>query len=245
MKAVIVDDEKGSIEILQQKIIEFVEGVSIAATFSDPHVALPYLQKGEFDILFLDVDMPGMNGFELIDKIDEVKFEIVFTTAYSQFAIEAIRVGAFDYLTKPILIDDLQKCISRLKNFITPKINTENLVFDKINNQSEKILISTNEAFEYVLIENIILVKAESNYSNVVLKTNKSILVSKTLGEFEEQLQKFGFIRTHHSYLVNIKHITRFIKEDGGYIIASNDTKASVSRRKKDELLALLKMYSV
>ncbi|MFM2392155.1 MAG: hypothetical protein RLZZ546_132, partial [Bacteroidota bacterium] len=161
MRAVIVDDENGSIEILQQKIIEFTQGVSIVATFSDPKEALPCLERGDFDILFLDVDMPALNGFELISKLKEVKFEIVFTTAYSEFAIEAIRMGAFDYLTKPILIEDLQKCVTRLKNYILPKTNTESPAFDKINDQHEKILISTQEAFEYVVVEDIILIEAE------------------------------------------------------------------------------------
>jgi two-component system LytT family response regulator len=245
MKIVIVDDEQGSIEILQQKITEYVEGINIIATFANPREALPFLQEGNFDVLFLDVDMPGLNGFELINKIEEVKFEIVFTTAYNQFAIDAIRLGAFDYLTKPILIDDLQKCIARLKNFIVPKFSDSIPHFDLIHTQTEKLLISTNEAFEYLPIESIIILKAEGNYTSVISTTSKSILVAKTLGDYEEQLYRYGFIRVHNSFLVNIKHVRRFVKEDGGYLEVTNHHQVFVSKRKKDEILNILKANSL
>lgn len=245
MRVVIVDDEKGSIEILEQKISEFVKGATVVATFYDPSIALDYLQKGDLDVLFLDVDMPGMNGFELIRKIPDLKFEIVFTTAYSQFAIDAIRIGAFDYLTKPILIDDLIKCFNRLSHFISPIDQIRDFSFKKLQDQHEKLLVSTNEAYEYIQIEKIIYFKAEGNYTSIVLLDQGPILVSKPLGEYEENLNLYGFIRSHHSFLVNIQHIKKFVKEDGGYLITTDNHILSVSKRKKEELIKILKTNSL
>jgi two-component system LytT family response regulator len=244
MKVILIDDEISSIEILEQKLTNYCTDVEIVGKFQDPYLALRFLQAETVDVVFTDIEMPGLNGFELLTAVNDVEFEVVFITAFNQFAIDAIRIHAFDYLTKPILIEDLQKCVNRLRSYLMQNTKIDTNPFTKIDQQHEKLLVSTSESIDYISIENIIYIKADRGYSILQLVNESTFFVSKSIGDYEESLHTYGFFRPHHSYLVNLKHIQRFLREDGGILVTTNGYKLPVSKRKKDEMLELMRKNS-
>lgn len=244
IRSVIIDDELHSVETLKWKLEQYCPEVQVAAAFTDPVEGLEFLKKTPPDLLFLDIEMPLLNGFDILEELGRVPFDVIFTTAYDEFGIQAIKFSALDYLLKPVQNQELKKAVEKHRSKINHQIPEKQLevLFKNIRDEEQgkptKIGLATKESIEFVEIEDILFCISDSNYTTVHLADGRKKLISRTLKEFEEILTPFQFFRPHHSYLVNLKHVKEYIRTEGGYLIMANKTSVPVSRNKKDELLA-------
>ena len=244
LKAILVDDEVNSLQNLQQKLTEFCPDVEIIATAQKPEEAILLIRQLKPDVIFLDIEMPRMNGFRMLDELGEFDFDIIFTTAYNHYAVDAIRISAFDYLMKPVAIKDLQGAVERLARHrqIQTKdkldVLRQSLSFNK--SQDEKIAVPTNEGLEFIPIKSILHIESSSNYSKLFFVDSKPILVTRLLKDFEDLLLPYQFFRVHNSHLINLRYIKKYIRGEGGQVIMQNGDVIDVSRRKKDEFLKLI-----
>ncbi len=240
IKAVIVDDEPNGIDFLKYSVERHCPEVMIVATFNLPLEALNQIPLIKPDILFVDVEMPRLNGFELVEKLSHLSgMHVIFTTAYNEFALKAFRVSATDYLLKPIDPDELKQAVNKVIT-LTREENTgvsELLDFIKTQNTIKKISVSTDKGIHFIEQDDIIYLQSEGSYTHLFLKGDKKLLSSKSIGYFEEMLTDKGFFRIHHSNIINVTHLSKYIRQDGGYVEMSNGANLTVSRRKKDEFL--------
>jgi two-component system LytT family response regulator len=243
-KAVLVDDELPSLQNLEFKIKEFCPDVKIVASFQRPEDAILHLNIHKPDILFLDIEMPRINGFSLLEQFPGHTFEVIFTTAYDQYAIEAVRKSAFDYLVKPVNVTELQKTVARLTQKATSNTPSRAEFFPEGFREGRsaegKISINSADGIDFYKIGDIIYIESSSNYCRLYLSNGQKILATKLLKEFEELLARHGFFRIHHSYLINLNHLKKYIRGDGGQVVMSDSTILDVSRRKKEEFMKLL-----
>lgn len=244
LKAILVDDELPSLQNLEQKIREFCPDIEVVATIQKPELAIQMINSQKIDVLFLDIEMPRMNGFKMLEMIPEKKFDIIFTTAYNHYAIDAIRISAFDYLLKPINVSELQSTVNRLfankASYTQQRLDILHKNLGGTYSQSDRISINTTDGIEFYKIEDIIFVESSSNYSRLHIEGGKSLLVTRLLKEFEELLTPYGFFRVHHSFLINLSHLKKYIRGDGGQVVLTNGATLDVSRRRKDEFIKAL-----
>ncbi len=244
LKAILVDDELNSLQNLQFKIHEYCPSIKVVAQSQNPEEAIRLIQQYKPDVVFLDIEMPRMSGFKMLEQIPEIDFEIIFITAYNHYAINAIRISAFDYLVKPVAIEELQQTVERLGNFTIKKtreradILKKNLANPK--SQEDHIAIPTNDGLEFIQIKQILRIESSSNYSKIILLTGPQMLVTRQLKDFEELLQDYRFYRVHHSHLINLNYISKYVRGDGGQITMRNGDIIDVSRRKKEVFLKLI-----
>ena len=241
IKVVLIDDEEHALETLEWKIKNYCPDVAILQTFSSPVKALPFLQEQQFDLLFLDIEMPEMNGFELLQQVRDVHFDVIFTTAYDEYGIKAIKYSALDYLLKPVQVEELTEAVSKFQEKHSHSVLPQQLevLFQSLqekNAKNQKIALSTKESIELVAPKDIIMCESDSNYTLVYLQDRKK-LISKTLKDFEEMLVPFNFFRTHQSYLINVEQIAEFVKGEGGYLVMKNGLRVPVSRSKREALM--------
>ena len=236
IKAIILDDEKHSVATLAWKIEKFCPDVEVVARFTDSPEALDYLRKNPPDLLFLDIEMPRLNGFELLAELgNDLPFEVIFTTAYDEFGIKAVKANAMDYLLKPVQNQELKAAIERYKRKVGQGMKT--LFSSQQENTTNKVALATKESIEFVRPEEIILCTSDSNYTMIYLTGNRKKLISKTLKDVEGMLESHGFFRAHNSHLVNLQHIKEYVRADGGYLMLSNGQTLPVARNRKEELL--------
>ncbi len=244
LKTIIVDDNYNSLQNLQQKVAEFCPDLKVVATSQSPEEAIVLIRQHNPELLFLDIEMPRMNGFRMLDELEHYDFDIVFTTAYNHYAIDAIRISAFDYLTKPIAIKDLQHTVERLvkSHALQTKQQYELLrqSFATARSQEERIAVPTGDGLEFLSIKNILRLESNSNYSKIFLVDGRNMVVTRLLKDFESLLEPYQFYRIHHSHLVNLKYIQKYIRGDGGQVVMQNGDTIDVARRKKEEFLKLL-----
>jgi two-component system LytT family response regulator len=244
LKAILVDDELNSLQNLQFKIQEYCPSIKVVAQSQNPEEAIRLIHQYKPDVIFLDIEMPRMSGFKMLEQFTEVDFEVIFITAYNHYAINAIRISAFDYLVKPVAIEDLQQTVDRLGNFSLKKTRERaNLLKNNLANpksQEDHIAIPTNDGLEFIQIKQIIRIESSSNYSKLILQTGQQMVVTRQLKDFEELLQDYRFYRVHHSHLINLNYIARYIRGDGGQITMRNGDIIDVSRRKKEVFLKLI-----
>jgi two-component system, LytTR family, response regulator len=245
IKAMIVDDEKASIDLLQWLIEQYCPDISVIKSARSVREAIPLIQSFQPDLLFLDIQMPHESGFDLLTTVDKWSFEVVFTTAYNEFAIQAIRFSALDYLLKPVDEKELQKAVDRFKakRIYAPagQMLFRNFMQNISQGSKEKFKLALADATEikYVALDEIIRLQAESNYTHIHLK-NKSVFVSaKTLKEYDEILQGHHFLRVHKSHLVNPAFIDSYTKT--GELVLSDGSIVEVARRKKEYVQEALK----
>ncbi|MBK6820862.1 MAG: response regulator transcription factor [Bacteroidetes bacterium] len=247
IKAIIIDDEKNALEMMEWLLQTYCPDVEIKAMCQSGEDGLKAIELHQPDILFLDIEMPKMNGFDVLEKFQTKTFEVVFTTAYDKFAVRAFRHAALNYLLKPIDPEDLISTINRLKEKkASPNKDQMELLFQNLLNkgqQVDRIALSTNDGLIFVQTHEIMYCKAESNYTQVVLNNNKKILVAKTLKDIDDTLAGKDFFRVHNSYLVNINHISKFVRGDGGYILMPDNTEISISRSKRDDFFKLFAKF--
>lgn len=242
--AIIIDDEARGRQALKQKLQSYCTDVEILAEAADGLEAIDVISKYNPQLIFLDIEMPKMNGFEMLNAIKEKNFHIIFTTAYDQYAIKAIKYAAFDYLLKPIDIEELKTTVANIihkENHQTKKqaeLLQQNILHPK--KSFNKLAVPTLEGLLFFDIQDIIRLEASSNYTNICLLNNNKIIASKTLKEFEELLPADLFFRIHHSHIINLHFLKRYIKGDGGQVEMQNGDFVDVARRKKDEFLKII-----
>ncbi|NVK52968.1 MAG: response regulator transcription factor [Flavobacteriaceae bacterium] len=242
MKAIIVEDEEVSRKILKKYLAKYCPNVELLGEASNITDGLELIQKHELDLVFLDVEMPFGNGFDLLEKVENRTFETIFVTAYDHYAIEALNNHASYYLLKPISIDELIKAINIVAEIKEKENELQNTVLSPSGNSIEgKITIPQQDGFEILDVNDIIFCKADDNYTEIYTSSPKKKLVSKTLKYFEDMLEKYGFVRIHKSYLVNLNKIVKYKKGKGGSVMVSNGKEILVSASKKANLLSHFK----
>ena len=243
MNTVILDDEPNCCKTLALLLKDYCKEVTTINSFYHPQKALAYLKTEPVDLLFLDIDMPVMNGFDLLDKLLPVSYPIIFTTAYDQYAIKAIKYSAFDYLLKPIDEEDLIKVVERIKDqkFVASKKQAELLLSNyenKILHTPERIALPTTEGFEFITTNEILRCESVSNYTRIFFSGSvNSMLVCRTLKEIEQMLGEESFLRVHNSHLIKKSLVKKYIKADGGYLLMNDGSQIPVARRRKGNLL--------
>lgn len=243
IRAIIVDDEPKAIESLTWELTHFREDIEIISSFNKPEEALVYLKTNRPDCVFLDINMPTMDGFQFLEKLEKKDFAVVITTAYNEYALKALKNEAIDYLLKPIDSDDLHDTIVKLKkhrtNYLTvSKVEEVLLNFNESLNQ-KKISINTDGKLIFVNTDDILFVESDGNYSTFNMVNDKKIVVTKKLKEVNTILPETCFFRIHNCYIINLNKIKEFIKSDG-YVIMDSDDKIPVARQRKSDFLEKL-----
>lgn len=245
LKALLIDDEEMATDALQLMIARFIPSVGQVMVCNDARRAAEMIHVYEPAIVFLDIRMPYLNGFELLNNIPVKKFKVIFTTAYDEYAIKAIRFSAFDYLLKPVDAEELVGAVKRFEqeneDYSQQQALLQNIAYN-FNAQGKNVLrlaLPTREGVHYVLPHEIIRCEGSSNYTKFYVTDNRQFIISRTLAEFEELLAPYRFIRTHKAHLVN-KAFISFYDHDG-FLILKDSTKIEVSRRRKEEVLNMLK----
>ena len=242
LKALIVEDEQTSRDILKNYLLKYCPSVQLVGEAANIDDALLLIRNNALDLVFLDVEMPYGSGFDLLDKLSTINFEVVFVTAYDQYAIEALNKHASYYLLKPISIDALIKAVDYVQELKTKEAGLEEpMLMSKTLPADHKITIPIQNGFEVLKVKDILYCKADDNYTELFMVNDQKKLVSKTLKHIEQLLQDSGFARIHKSYLVNVAYIVSYKKGKGGTICLNNGKELSVSASKKNELLSYFK----
>jgi two-component system LytT family response regulator len=245
IRCLIVEDEKHSRETLVGLINRYCRNVEILAEADSYRRGLELIREHNPDVVFLDIQMPDGSGFRLLEELEEINFEIIFTTAFDQFAIKAIKYSALDYLLKPIDPEELVNSLKKVEHRMSKQQVNKNIqvLLDNIKSPDpdpHKIVLSTSEKIHILETDQILRCESDNYYTNFFLMDGKKILVSKTLKENEELLGGHNFIRPHKSHLVNVKYIKGFLRIDGGYIEMTDGSKIPVSRRKREKIIEII-----
>lgn len=246
LRAILIDDEMTSLQNLKQKIEEFCKAVTVVAATQSPEEAVALIRQLKPDVLFLDVEMPKMNGFRMLEELGDYDAEIIFTTAYNHYAIDAMRISAFDYLVKPVAIQELENAVKRLlekKSMHThERLNILKQSIKENKSQENKIAVPLNDGLDFILIKNIVRIESSGAYSRIFLFKGQSILVTKLLKDFEEILMPYRFFRVHNSHLINLNYIKKYFRGVGGQVMMENGDTIDIARRKKEEFISLLNL---
>ncbi len=243
IKAIIVDDEIKGAKTLGMLLEKYCPAVQVTGLYENVALAREAIEQNKPDLVFLDIEMPVENGFNLIEQTKDYSYEVIFTTAYNHYAIHAIKADAADYLLKPIDIDELVEAVDKVQKRLLNKQGTnlkhlEKMVGTMLEQRNRKIPLPSQEGLIFVSPDEIVSFEADSNYTDVYLVSKKKITVSKTLKTFEKTVEGLSFLRTHHSHIINLIHIERYLKGDGGTLIMKNERSVPVSRAYKNEVLA-------
>ncbi|MBO9203839.1 MULTISPECIES: LytR/AlgR family response regulator transcription factor [Niastella] len=246
IKAIIIDDEVHCLDTLELLLSDFCPQVQVIERCTSAKNGLAAIERGKPDLIFLDIEMPVMNGFELLEQLTEISFFIVFTTSYDQYAIKAIRFSALDYLLKPIDSKELVAAVKKMtaQAHLPSKAQFE-MLLDQLqyrNRGFSKIAIPTLEGYELLGVDQILYCEADDNYTHIHVKNKNKITACRTLKEIEEQLLEFYFfVRVHHSYMVNLNEVVKYIRGEGGYVVMNDGSTINVSRNRKELLLKKFK----
>jgi two-component system LytT family response regulator len=244
VRSIIVDDELKSRESLKILLEDFCENVEVLALCQNVAESMIAIEAHKPDVVFLDIQMQRETGFDLLTKLKAVNFEVVFTTAYSEYAIKAFKFSAIDYLLKPIDIEELKKALYKVEKRLNGNISErlEQLIQNLKPGASQdyKLALPTSDGLIFIKINDIIYCEASSNYTQIFSLDGKKHLVSRTLKEYEDLLLEHNFFRIHNSHLVNLGYIKKYVRGEGGYVIMTNDVSLDVSKRKKEAFLTRL-----
>lgn len=246
IKAVIIDDEVNNQELISNLLKSFSENVQVLGMANSVESAYQAINEYQPDLIFLDIQMPDGTGFDLLKKFDKINFKIIFVTAHQEFAIEAFKYSALDYLLKPLSPSNLLAAVKKAEETMSgDELNLKlkillNNIAEPIKNK-KKIVLKTMERIYSVDLDDIIRFESDGGYTKVYLADGKRIMVSKTMKDFDDLLLDVGFLRVHHSHLINMNHLFCFEKAEG-HVVMKDDSIVPVSNRKKDHLLELLNM---
>lgn len=242
--SMIIDDEQHCIDALSADLAKYCPNVYVAASCNTAKEGVFAIKKHKPQLIFLDVEMPWMNGFEMLEILDHIDFCIIFTTAYDKFAARAFRISAIDYLLKPIDVNDLKTAVQKAEQKILSSVGVLNIqnLLQNIRQpvQDQKIALPNRDGFEFVQANSILCCHAEGAYTKIILNTKHSLLISRTLGDIEELLPPELFVRIHHSTVVNINAVTQYSRADGGFVLMNTGEKFLVSKARKEGLLKKL-----
>lgn len=247
MNALIIDDEPDGISILKKMLDLNCSQVNVIGTCTNAIEGKQKVKELKPDVIFLDIQMPGMSGLEMIADLSPDEFEVIFVTAHNQYMLQALQFSAADYLLKPIDEDRLIEAVERVEKRQLQKGDNKNIEallynLQKTGSPSEmKLCIPTFKGFVVLKLEDIIVCEAEKNYTIIHLKDKKPIVVSRPLMEYEKILESAGFLRVHRTYLINMQHVTEYHRGEGGVVIMSNGAEIEISRRKKEQFLSKIK----
>lgn len=243
LRTLIIDDEAPVRNLINGIIQQYCEQAEVIATADGVNSGLAAIKKHKPDLVLLDIKLNDGTAFDLLKQLEDIKFAIIFITAYEKYAVNAFRFSAVDYIMKPIHIDELINAIRKASEKTEQQVLSQKLknFFDNMNNKPEdkKIVLKTSESIFIVKVADIIRCEADHNYTTFFLTNEKKVLVSKTLKDYDEMLYDYFFFRTHQSHLININHIVSFEKNDGGFLRMADGSSVPVSKRKREELLAL------
>lgn len=244
-KAILLDDERHCLETLQYIIAESFPEIEVIGVFSNPKEFLKTALDTNYDLLFVDIKMPHLTGFEVLDQLEgRDNIHVIFTTAFDKFAINAIQYAAFDYLLKPISENDLRKTINRLNNMQPKMLNERKGVLKEYinitNPDLQRIALPTIEGYEFIEIKAISRCEADRNYAKIYQTTGEVILISRPLKDLEQLLDSSLFLRIHNSHLINKNEVKKYLKADGGQLLMKSGDMLPISRLRKDAVLELL-----
>lgn len=243
-KIIIIDDEVHCTNVLENLIEKTHSDYTISGIFTNPLQGLEFIKKNPPDLLFLDIEMPNINGFTLLDNLLPIDFDVIFTTAYDQYAIKAFRYSAINYLLKPITEKNIVKALSNWEKRRNRTSDKQwQLLQDHLEDSKKEcsqIALPTGVGYQIVEIENIVRCQSDSNYTNVFCKNENKILISRTLKDIEELLKDHGFLRVHQSHLINPQFVKGILKNDGGSLIMHDDNEIPVSRQKSKQINEIL-----
>jgi two-component system LytT family response regulator len=247
LRALLIDDELHCIETLRYELRMNCPQVEVMDTASSGPAGIEKIQALKPDLVFLDIEMPGMSGFELLRQLGNVDFAVIFVTAYDQYALQAFRCAATDYLLKPVISEQLKEAVNRVISQSgepqNASLQLEALLYNLRDGlKSPRIALPTSRGIDFVDAGDILYCNAESNYTHVMLNGQKKYTLSKTLKDVEEMLEHLNFFRVHQSYLINFNHMQRYVRDDGGYVVMQDGAQIPISKRKKEEFLSKLKM---
>lgn len=245
IKAIIVDDELGARESLSKMIEKNCKQIEVVAKVDSMLSAFEAITNKEPDLVFLDIEMPNGNAFDLLEKFKNINFNIIFTTAYDHYAIKAIKFSAIDYILKPI---DPEELVNAVKRFEAQRGQKESLDKQfktllsnvKPDNKLKKVGIPDGDGLIFINLSDIIRCDSDGNYTFFILTSGKKIIASRTLGEYEQMFADDNFFRIHRSHLINLEHVKKYIKGEGGYVVMSDNSQVEVSRRNKTDFLEKL-----
>jgi len=247
INAIIIDDERHSCDALKMLLGKCRQQVHVAAICYSGEEGLRKITELKPQLVFLDIEMPHMNGFQMLQQLPAINFELIFTTSYDQYAITAFKFSALDYLLKPIDREELEKAVQKVSKKINPPVSQQlEILLQKINQPAitvQRIALPTMQGLEFVPVESIISCSSSNNYTEFFLKDKKKLLVSRTLKEAEDMLVDHSFIRVHNSHIVNLNAITRYVKGEGGYLVMADGSSVDVSRSRKELLMQKLQPY--
>lgn len=245
INSIIVEDEKNNRENLQNILKEYCPSVNVLAVCASALEGRKKIIELQPDLVFLDIEMPGGDGFSMLESLSELNFEVIFVTAFSSYAVKAIKFSALDYIVKPIDIMELLKAIdkaSKKKEKKLENVRMANLIENQYKEGDKKTLaIPLSDKIEFVEVANIVRCQADGNYTVFYLNNGEKLITSRTLKEYDELLTPFNFLRVHQSHLINLNETKSFIKTDGGYILMKDGTNITISRQRREMVLQILK----
>jgi len=240
LKAIIIDDEPDCVRLLALQLKMYCKEVDVVASCTESVEGLEKIRTYQPDIVFLDIEMPVMNGFQLLEKLSNIDFSLVFVTAYDEFAVKAFRFNAMDYLLKPIDGKELKRVVEKASQS-RPRVQQIQSVKQQLQNSDkqwpEKIALPYQNGVVFTEISKVLYCMAESNYTRFFISDGQQYLVSKTLGDIQEILEERNFLRVHRQYLVNLDQIRKYVRGDGNYIEMTNDVMIPVARNRKEKLI--------
>jgi two-component system LytT family response regulator len=240
-RSIIVDDEFKSSENLKKMLETYCQNVEVAALCQNVAQGIEAVEKFHPDVVFLDIQMQRETGFDLLTKLKDIDFEVIFTTAHSEYAIKAIKFSAIDYLLKPIDVEELRAAVAKVESKQNGNITErlEHLLKNIKSGTSEnfKLALPTSEGLTFIKTNEILYCKASGNYTEIFMTDGKKHLVSRQLKEYDDLLSGHDFFRIHHSFLININYIKNYVRGEGGYVVMNDNASLDVSRRKKDAFL--------
>jgi len=244
IQAIIIDDEQHCIDSLRADLSGHCPSVTVVDVCHSGKEGILAVHKHKPQLVFLDVEMPWMNGFEMLELLEHIDFSIIFTTAYDRFAARAFRISAVDYLLKPVDVRDLAAAVNKVESRIKTADGVGNIQ-NLLNNialpvAQQKVAFPFRDGYEFIPLESILYCEAEGSYTSIHLINNKHMLVSRTLGDVEEMLPAEFFIRIHNSTLVNIGAVTHYVRTDGGFVMLKDGGRLAVSKGRKDSVLQRL-----
>lgn len=247
LTVLIIEDEPHGRETLKNLLNDYCEDVEIVGLCSTVPESIDAIQAKKPDLVFLDIELHSGTGFEILESVKRFDFEVVFTTAFENYAIRAIKFSALDYLLKPIDITELREAVAKARDRRKETWQNKNLYnlvknLRDLNDNHKTITLSTSEGLEFVEVSDIIKLEANGSYTLFYLKQNRKLLVSKNLKEYENLLTDCKFYRVHHSCLINLNEVEKYVKLDGGYIVLKDGSHANISQKRKEKFLELMNL---
>ncbi|MBS1663687.1 MAG: response regulator transcription factor [Bacteroidetes bacterium] len=242
IRAVLLDDEQHSRQVLCEMLTEHFKNIEVLAVCENIAEAVTAITQHHPDLVITDIELDSSSVFDMLQGLPGIDFEVIFTTAHEKYALQAIKFSALDYLLKPFSLEDLSRAIDQCQTKLNERQSARQfeVLFHNLKKDTKKIVVPTSNGLQVVSLKDIIRCQAEGNYTLFFFALDKKMLVTKTLKEFEDLLNGYDFIRVHNSHLINLNHIVKYTKGEGGVVAMSDGSEVDVSRRKKEEFLQRL-----